>query len=162
MALLLLLLCCIATLAGSCQGSKAHIKTLKSTEYAQLAEGVGDLELGDRIASSLILNGPPWAVAANADGAAIVAAVKYGSGRVLHFGHENMMFSCCSTSGYGRLVQNAAAWAAGTKKSGIRVAGATDWETTDIVEKLVAQVRVRQGGQQAQGGGGPGKGKVQL
>ena len=74
----------------------------------------------------------------------IVAANRYGAGRVVTFGHESMLnpSGCCSGDGLGGLVANAAQWAAGEKTAGIRVASGNSLGTT-VRNALVAKVRCK-------------------
>ena len=74
----------------------------------------------------------------------IIVANRYGIGRVIHFGHESMMSSCCSGSGLGGLVGKAAQWAAGEKRAGIRVASGNSLGDT-VRNNLVAKVCGGQG-----------------
>ena len=59
------------------------------------------------------------------------------------------MTSCCSGSGLGGLVGNAAQWAAGDKTSGIRVASGNSLGDT-VRNSLIAKVRARYGGEELQ------------
>ena len=123
--------------------------SMTTADYAALAQGVGTVETGNYYASYHYLYGPAMAVASTGAGAyPVVSATRYYGGRAIHFGHESILGSCCTTTGLGRLVANAAFWAAGGKQAGIRVAGGSSWMTS-IVATLVAQVGcwlcVRQG-----------------
>jgi hypothetical protein len=68
----------------------------------------------------------------------LISAARYGSGRVIHFGHEAMLGAPLSpsTSGLARLLLNAASWASGTSFP-IRVAGSTSW-AANIAASLAA------------------------
>jgi hypothetical protein len=79
------------------------------------------------------------AVAVASDGGPMVAANRYGTGRVIHFGHESMVKTCCSGTGLGGLVANAAQWAGGNITNGIRVAQYGTGMNT-VVSNLVAKV----------------------
>ncbi len=74
------------------------------------------------------------------------AATKHGAGRALHFTHDGMLGVCssgCATSGFGRLVYNAALWAGSVRREAgqpIRVAGSTSYGT-NIAGHLQAHVR---------------------
>lgn len=76
---------------------------------------------------------------------AMIAAGVYGSGRVLAGGHEGML-NADQTSNLGRLVRNAAKWAAGGKSTGIRIATNDDgWAgASGLLATIASQVRSRQ------------------
>jgi hypothetical protein len=84
------------------------------------------------------LTGTAFAVA-NPKNLPIIAANRYGVGRVIHFGHEGMLNACCSGTGLGGLVGNAAEWVAGCKSVGIRVASGDSLGTT-VRNQLLAMV----------------------
>lgn len=95
----------------------------------------------NRLDTSLqYLYGPAMAIAADSYARPVISATTYGSGRVVLFGDTEMLRASLSNN-LGRLIQNAAAWAAGGKTSGIKLAGSTaDW-TDGPVAGLVAKVR---------------------
>jgi hypothetical protein len=93
----------------------------QQTDLAAIANGITTIETANYYASYMTRNGTAFAVA-KPKNHSIIAANRYGTGRVIQFGHESMMSSCCSGSGLGGLVGNAAQWAAGGKAVRIRVA----------------------------------------
>ena len=108
------------------------------TDYQALALGVGTIESGNHLASEHLLWGEAMAVANPPDsGATVVAALSWGLGRVVHFGHEAMLSYALAEQGLGRLLRNAASWSAGGKAT-VRVAGATSDATDGLVKRLVA------------------------
>jgi hypothetical protein len=106
---------------------------------AVISQGITTIETGNYYSSVLILTGTAFSVAKPPGSFPIIAANRYGAGRVIHFGHEGMMATCCSGSGLGGLVGNAAQWAAGGKVVGIRVASGNPLGD-DIRNSLVAKV----------------------
>ncbi|KAI7843452.1 hypothetical protein COHA_002930 [Chlorella ohadii] len=107
---------------------------VSAADYAVLAEGVGTAT-NSWIASSHHLWGHAMAIAVAASGGIFVSATKHGAGRALHFAHDGMLGVCasgCGTSGFGRLVYNAALWAGSVRREAgqpIRVAGSTSYGT---------------------------------
>ena len=130
-ALLWAVLACAALGAAS---------ALNLADYQALAAGVGTVATGSFYASRQDLSGPSIAVAVlPTSQAAVVSATTYGLGRVVHFGHEGMLTTCCGASGLPRLVLNAAKWAAGNRTT-VRVGQvAADW-MEQVVSSLVNQV----------------------
>ena len=106
-------------------------------DFTVLSQGLTTLAAGSIYISRLHLYGTAIAVAVANDGGPMVAANRYGSGRLIHFGHESMISSCCSGTGIGGLVSNAAQWAAGAKTTGIRVG---HYGMSAVVDSLVAKV----------------------
>jgi hypothetical protein len=128
---------------GLCQQPASP--ALTQQDYADLAQGVGALTFSSSSSLSYLF-GSALAVATTADGRPLVSAVKYGAGRLMHFPHQDMAFSCCSGSGLGlgRLLVNSAGWLAGNKTEGIRIAAlpATSsavWETGNGIVAMLAQ-----------------------
>jgi hypothetical protein len=106
-------------------------------DFNALSQGLTTLATGSIYISRQHLFGTAMAVAVANDGGPMVSANRYGLGRVIHFGHEGMLSSCCSGTGVGGLVANAAQWAAGTKTTGVRVA---HYSMSAVVTNLVAKV----------------------
>ena len=114
--------------------------TMTLADYQALAGGVGTVATESYYASRHYLSGHAMAVVVlNTSQAAVVSATTYGLGRVVHFGHEGMLTTCCGASGLPRLVLNAAKWAAGNRTT-VRVGQvAADW-MEQVVSSLVNQV----------------------
>ncbi|PSC75411.1 hypothetical protein C2E20_1400 isoform X1 [Micractinium conductrix] len=127
-------LCLAALLAAAFAPCAAQVTT---ADYQALGQGVGTLDTSAIYGSRLLLYGNAMAIAADGPNT-IVAATVHGSGRAVHFGHEGMFGQCCGSTGLPRLLANAAAWTAGAKTSGVRVAGSTAWAVTNLVARLVA------------------------
>jgi hypothetical protein len=111
----------------------------QQTDLAAISQGVTTIETVNYYASYMTVTGNAFAVARPTNHFTIVAN-RYGVGRVIQFGHESMMSSCCSGSGLGGLVGNAAQWAAGGKVVGIRVASGNSLGD-GVRNSLVAKVR---------------------
>lgn len=105
-------------------------------------------------ASRHYLFGPAMAIVNIGGTTPIVSATVWGDGVAIHFGHEGMLGACCADTGLGRLLLNAAEWAAGAPSAArrrrlsgtaapIRIAGYPNWVTQGIVAALVAKVRWR-------------------
>jgi hypothetical protein len=108
-------------------------------DFDALSQGLTTLATAPTAISRQYLFGTAMAVAVANDGGPMVSANRYGLGRVIHFGHEGMLSSCCLGTGVGGLVANAAQWAAGGKAAGIRVAHHGSGMST-VVANLVAKV----------------------
>jgi hypothetical protein len=107
-------------------------------DFNALSQGLGTLATSSIYISRQHLFGTAMAVAVANNGGPMISANRYGLGRVIHFGHESMLSSCCSGTGVGGLVANAAQWAAGTDKaSDIHVA---HYGMSTVVNNLVMKV----------------------
>ena len=111
---LILLVCIVRCQAG--------LTAEQLDDFNALSRDLTTLSTGAASISRLHLSGTALAVAVANDGGPMIAANRYGLGRVIHFGHEGLLNSCCTGTGLGGLVFNAAVWAAGTKTTAIRVA----------------------------------------
>ena len=113
-------------------------------DYQQLAAGTGELNTAPYYMSGHYLHGQAMALAVPPGGTSpLISANKYGRGRLLHAGHENILFnSNIATSGLGALMKNAALWASSNKAAGIRVAGSESGLTSGLVQQLANSVCV--------------------
>lgn len=80
------------------------------------------------------------AIATTSEGRSFVAAARAGSGRLVHFGADDMVHNCFSYGNLSKLVTNAAVWASG-KTAGIRIASSAAGWTSGVVAHLVQEVR---------------------
>ena len=112
-------------------------------DYQQLAAGTGPLNTAPYYMSGHYLHGQAMAIAVAAGGTApIISVSKYGHGRLLHAGHEGILFhGNLASSGLGALMKNAALWASSNKTAGIRVAGSESGLTSGLVQQLADSVR---------------------
>ena len=112
-------------------------------DYQQLAAGTGGLNTAPYYMSGHYLHGQAMALAVPPGGTApLISANKYGNGRLLHAGHEGILYNTIlATSGLGALMKNAALWASSNKAAGIRVAGSESGLTTSLVQQLADSVR---------------------
>lgn len=110
-------------------------------DYRALAAGVGTLATSGTYASPQLLFGSALAVAAAADGAPLVSVARYGQGVVVTFGHEGLLGADLANSAVGRLIANAALWAAGSRDEPVRVAASESSWASGVVARLVALVR---------------------
>jgi hypothetical protein len=129
------LLACVCGAATAQSGLTAS----QIGDFNALSQGLTTLATGSIITSRLHLYGTAIAVAVANDGGPIVSANRFGSGRVVHSGHEAMVTSCCVGTGLGGLVVNAVQWSAGSTTSGIRVAQYGIGMAT-VVKNLVLRV----------------------
>lgn len=132
----------------------ASSRALTTQDYISLAAGVGTVSTSSWSASRHYLFGPAMAIVNIGGTTPIVSATVWGDGVAIHFGHEGMLGACCAATGLGRLLLNAAEWAAGAPSAArrrrlsataapIRIAGYPNWVTQGIVAALVAKVRWR-------------------
>jgi hypothetical protein len=119
--------------------AQSSLTASQLADFNALSQGLITLATGSISISRQHLFGTAIAVAVANDGGPMVSANRYGLGRVIHFGHESMLSSCCSGTGLGGLVANGAQWAGGDKTSGIRVAHHGSGMST-VVTNLVAKV----------------------
>jgi hypothetical protein len=114
------------------------VSVWQQTDLAAISKGITTVETVNYYSSTMTLTGTAFGVA-KPRVYVTIAANRYGVGRVVHFGHEAMLSTCCSGTGLGGLVGNAAQWAAGGKSVGIRVASGNSAGTT-VRNLLVAKV----------------------
>jgi hypothetical protein len=127
-------------LVGAC-AAMGDLSPSQIADFKDLSKGLTTLATATYYSSRHVLLGSaPMAVAVASDGSPIVSATRYGAGRAIHFGHDGMMSDrCCTGTGLGGLVANAAQWSAGTVTSGIRVA---QFGMSTVVNNLVAKVSI--------------------
>ncbi len=81
-----------------------------------------------------------FAVVVDEDKLPFISAARYGSGRVIQFGHEGMLDAATSSELF-KLIRKSAVWAS-SKTSGIRIAGMDSW--TSGIASSIAAVRYGQ------------------
>lgn len=79
-----------------------------------------------------MLTGSAFAVAVQSGNQPFISATRYGSGRVVHMGHEAMLGA--SSGSVFQLLQNAAAWLGSSAAAPIKL-GATS-NTIDVANRL--------------------------
>ncbi|RMH02779.1 MAG: hypothetical protein D6702_07720 [Planctomycetota bacterium] len=84
-----------------------------AADRAELLAGVETLEQVGLPGPVVVFGPAAFAVLTSADGQAVVAAARYGAGRVVAFGHSGYLAEAPPDSGRGRLLTNAFRWAAG-------------------------------------------------
>eukprot|EP00877_Chromochloris_zofingiensis_P010894 jgi/Chrzof1/6058/Cz17g07060.t1 len=84
-------------------------------DYSQIVTGVNNVLAADLSSSAQVLTGDAFPVAYNQTGSILVSAAMYGTGRVVYFGHEQLVVDALSgVNSRGdtkQLVLNAAFWA---------------------------------------------------
>ncbi len=121
---------------SSCQ----QLSSTQAQDLTSIASGVGAVATSAWYASRQCLYGTEaFAVAVDEDKLPFISAARYGSGRVIHFGHEGMLGAATSSELF-KLIRNSSVWAS-SKTSGIRIAGMDSW-TSGIASSIAA---VRQG-----------------
>ena len=115
-----------------------------AADYAELTAGLSSVTLPESAAPSpLVLTGPAFAVVANGGlQHVLVAAARWGRGRVVVFGHEAYLeaYPDSQAPGLAALLRNAAAWAAAgncTAAPPLRLAALSP-EDAALAQKLVA------------------------
>ncbi|GAB4822327.1 hypothetical protein N2152v2_009373 [Parachlorella kessleri] len=109
-------------------------------DYAVLARAVGRVQASAYDASRHHLSGPAMALVADNTGAPIVSATRHGAGRAVAFGNEALFNLCCSAEGgVGKLIVNAANWAAGGREGLLRIAGAHSSTAEDGIVAALAR-----------------------
>ena len=125
---------------GYCQRQQT-LGTTQLADWAALTAQVGTIGTASFQASKQHLYGSQaFAVAVDGDGSPIVAATRYGSGRVVAFGHEGMLGEAISGSNLTKLIQKSAFWAAG-KSTMIKVAGSSGWGA-EVAARLAQVSRI--------------------
>jgi hypothetical protein len=121
-ACLLLVLALLPAFRVNCQ----HLSSIQAHDFASITANVDTIGTAAWCASRQCLYGlEAFAVAVDGDNLPLISAARYGSGRVIHFGHEGMLGSNTDSQLF-KLVRNGAVWSS-SKQSGFRIAGLDAW-----------------------------------
>lgn len=116
-----------------------QLSTTQQQDFASITSGVGTIATSAHTASRQCLYGTQaFAVAIDGDKLPLISAARYGSGRVIQFGHEGMLTTSISSELF-KLVRNSAIWVSG-KASGVRIAGMTSWGSN--IASSISSVRI--------------------
>jgi hypothetical protein len=116
-----------------------QLSTSQQQDFASITSGVGTIVTSAFTASRQCLYGTQaFAVAIDGDKLPFISAARYGSGRVIQFGHEGMLTTSTSSELF-KLIRNSAIWASG-KASGVRIAGMTSWGSN--IASSISSVRI--------------------
>lgn len=134
-ACFLLVLALLPAFPVNCQ----QLSSIQAQDFASITSTVGTIGTAAWYASRQCLYGlEAFAVAVDGDNLPLISAARFGSGRVIHFGHEGMLGASTSSQLF-KLVRNGAVWSS-SKQSGIRIAGLDAW--TSGVAASIADVGV--------------------
>ncbi|KAF8059185.1 TCAF2 [Scenedesmus sp. PABB004] len=104
------LLAAVTLLAAGAAGQSLTAQQL--ADWNAITAGVQSVPTESFYSSALVLFGRAFAVAASDSGECVVAATRFGKGRLVQFGHEGMLFdSPDDKPGFVGLITSAALWA---------------------------------------------------